>query len=321
MHGLWLEDQELSYREDLPRPEVEEGQVLIKPLLAGICSTDLELLRGYYSFRGVIGHEFVGRVEEAPSHPDLVGKRMVGEINIVCGTCRHCRSGLPTHCLNRRALGIHDHHGAFAGYFTLPVENIHLLPDSVANSEAVFVEPLAAAVRLVDQVHIKPRDRVLVVGAGRLGQLVAQVLRLTGADLSVVARYANQKEILAGFGIRTLREDQLPEGNQEVVVDATGSPGGFQAARRAVKPTGTLLMKSTYAGDLTVDASSLVVDEINLIGSRCGPFEPAVRLLEQKLIDPTPLIAGTYPLQEWKRALEHVRGKGVLKVLLSPGRA
>lgn len=317
MQGIWLEDQELSFREDIPEPEPTEGEAVIRTRLAGICSTDLELVRGYYPYSGVLGHEFVGEVLEAPSAEELEGERVVGEINAVCGECVHCRQGRPRHCLNRTTLGISGRDGVFAEYFRLPVENLLLVPESIPDRDAVFVEPLAAAVEILDQTHIKPTDSVVVVGAGRLGQLISQVLFLTGCDLKVVVRHEHQRRLLRGRGITTISEKEVPTGSADVVVDATGVPGGFKVARQAVRPRGKLVLKSTYAGDLSFDASALVVDEVSLIGSRCGPFEPALRLLEKNLVDPSVLISEELPLSSGLRAFERAKQPDVLKVLLT----
>jgi threonine dehydrogenase-like Zn-dependent dehydrogenase len=316
--GLWLEDSQITYRTDLPMPEPGPGEAVIKTSLAGICSTDLEMTRGYTDFTGVPGHEFVGVVHQAPQDPGLEGQRVVGEINIVCGECFHCRNGRASHCLNRTALGIHDRNGVFAEYFTLPLENIHPLPDVVPDTWAVFTEPLAAALQIHHQVHVHPGDRVLVVGAGRLGQLAAQTLKLTGCDLRVVARHESQRKILVSQGIPVLPEEEVPAGTEDLVVDATGSPSGFAVSRRAVRSRGTLVMKSTYADELTWDASGLVVDEINLVGSRCGPFPPAIRLLAYKQVNPGLLLDAVYPLEEGLAALEKAGTSGILKVGLAP---
>jgi len=318
VRGLWLEDRQITYRTDLPLPEPGPGEAVIRTSLAGVCSTDLEMIRGYTPFTGVIGHEFVGVVHQAPQAPELEGQRVVGEINIVCGECFHCRNDRPTHCLNRSALGIHDRSGVFAEYFILPLENLHLVPDAVPDERAVFTEPLAAAFRINEQVHVHPRNRVLVVGAGRLGQLAAQTLKLTGCDLRVVARHPSQQEILRSQGIPVLAEDEIPEGTEDVVVDATGSPNGFESARRAVRSRGTLVLKSTYAGKLEWDASALVVDEITVVGSRCGPFSPAIRMMETHQVAPELLLDAVYPLDEGLAALEKAGESGVLKVALAP---
>ena len=317
MQGIWLEGQKLSFRKDIPEPKPQEGEAVIRTRMAGICSTDLELVRGYYPFTGVLGHEFVGEVVKAPSAPDLEGKRVVGEINVVCGECAQCQQGRHRHCLNRTTLGISGRDGVFAEYFSLPVENLLLVPDSVPDRKAVFVEPLAAAVEILDQTHIKPTDAVMVVGAGRLGQLISQVLFLTGCDLKVVVRHDHQRQLLEWQGIITIPEEEVQVGAMDVVVDATGVPGGFKTARKAVRPRGRLVLKSTYADTLEFDASALVVDEISLIGSRCGPFAPALRLIEKNLVDPSLLISQEMPLTAGLRAFERAKDPDVIKILLA----
>jgi 2-desacetyl-2-hydroxyethyl bacteriochlorophyllide A dehydrogenase len=315
MHSLWLENQTLSLREVL-RPE-KSGEALIRVRLAGICGTDLELLRGYYPFTGIPGHEFVGEVVEAPDQ-SWIGKRVVGEINAVCGKCEQCCNGRPTHCEKRTVLGITNRDGVHAEYTTLPLLNLHLVPDSVPDEAAVFVEPLAAALEIQQQVHIQPTDRVLLIGAGRLGQLVAQTLALTGVDLRVVARHPLQMKLLTDRGIKLISEDEVQPRRWDVVVEATGSPSGFDLARKALRPRGTLVLKSTYRGEMTIAWSPFVVDEITIIGSRCGPFAPALRLLEYKEVDPTVLIAKRFPLASALEAYETAKQPGMLKVLLAP---
>ncbi|MFZ5919669.1 MAG: MDR/zinc-dependent alcohol dehydrogenase-like family protein [Chloroflexota bacterium] len=316
MLGLWLEDLKLSLKDDLPRP-ARPGEALVKVRLSGICGTDLELARGYYPYTGVIGHEFVGEVAEA-AEADWVGRRVVGEINATCGECEQCRNGRPTHCERRTVLGIVDRDGVHAEYTTLPLANLHLVPDSVLDEAAVFVEPLAAALEIQQQVHIRPTDRVLLVGAGRLGQLIAQTLALTGCDLRVAARHPQQKDLLTSRRIRLIEEQDILPGRWDVVVEATGSPSGFDLARKALRPRGTLVLKSTYRGEISLDLSPFVVDEITVVGSRCGPFEPALRLLERREVDPTPLIALRYPLAQALEAMEAAGRSGMLKVLLEP---
>lgn len=318
MRALWLENQSLTYREDLPQPIPPAGEALVRVRLAGVCATDLELVRGYYPYRGVPGHEFVGEVVSAPEVA-WIGRRVVGEINAVCGECESCRNGRPTHCERRTVLGILNRNGAFAEYLTLPLANLHPVPENVPDDAAVFTEPLAAALEIGQQVHIRPGDRVLVVGAGRLGQLIAQTLALSGCDLYVLARHPNQIALLARRGIRTLNEAEMPIRRMDVVIEATGSPSGFEIARRAVRPRGTLVLKSTYAGNLEVNFSAIVVDEVTLVGSRCGPFPPALKLLEMGLVDPSPLIEARYPLEQGVAAFEHAARPGVLKVLLKTG--
>lgn len=318
MQALWLEDKTLTLRDHVPVPSVPPGSVLIQVLLAGICGTDLELVKGYYPYRGVPGHEFVGKVVNAPGRPSWVGQRVVGEINIACGMCKACRTGLRTHCKKRTVLGIVNHDGAFAEYVTLPLKNLHQVPRSIPDEAAVFTEPLAAALQIGHQVQLRPTDRVLIVGAGRLGQLVAQVLALTGCELQIVARHETQRALLAGCNITATTEDAVPCQKMDVVVEATGSPSGFSLALQAVRPRGKIVLKSTYRGSVEVNFSSIVVNEITLVGSRCGPFASALRLLASGVVDPTPLIVSRYPLSKALTAFEHAGRPGVLKVLLEP---
>jgi threonine dehydrogenase-like Zn-dependent dehydrogenase len=316
MNGLWLEEQTLSYRDDLPLPNPSQGEALVRVRLAGICSTDLELVRGYYPFTGIPGHEFVGEIEVAEGASDREGERVVGEINAVCGECERCLAGYTTHCRRRTVLGIVGRDGAFAEYLTLPLANLHEVPDSVPDEAAVFTEPLAAALEIQEQVHVHPTDRVLVVGAGRLGQLIAGTLSLTGCALQVVARYPEQRDLLDSYGVAWIDESGIPGESYDLVVEATGTSGGFAVARAAVRPRGVIVLKSTYKGDVNVDFSSVVVDEITLVGSRCGPFPPALALLSAGQIDPKPLIHGRYTLEEGIRAFSQAGQSGVLKVLL-----
>ncbi|HEY5506378.1 MAG TPA: alcohol dehydrogenase catalytic domain-containing protein, partial [Coriobacteriia bacterium] len=264
-----------------------------------------------------IGHEFVGDVVESPD-PAWTGARVVGEINASCGSCESCRAGRPTHCEDRTVLGIVDRDGAHAEYLRLPLANLHRVPDSVSDEAAVFTEPLAAAVEILEQVHVRPTDRVLLVGAGRLGQLVAQVLALTGAQLQVVARHDAQRALLAAKGIATIDEAEVEHRRYDVAVEATGSPSGFDIAAQALRPRGTLVLKSTYRGEVTLALAPFVVDEITIVGSRCGPFGPALRLLERGEVDPLPLIAQTLPLERAVEAMEIAARPGMLKVLLRP---
>jgi threonine dehydrogenase-like Zn-dependent dehydrogenase len=315
MKALWLENNRLDLRE-VPEP-VRSGEALIRIRVAGICSTDLELVKGYYPFTGIPGHEFVGEVVAADDQ-SWVGQRVVGEINITCGNCEQCLSGRPTHCENRTTLGISKRDGTFAEFTTLPISNLHRVLGSVPDEMAVFTEPLAAALEIQQQVHVRPTDRVLVIGAGRLGQLIAQTLALTGCDLRVVARHAYQQKILIERGIRTITEEDIQPWRWDIVVEATGLPSGFSLARQAIRPRGTLVMKSTYKGEMSANFSSIVVDEINIVGSRCGPFEPALRLMENGQVDPSVLIAAEFRLGEALSAFERAAQPGVLKVLVTP---
>jgi threonine dehydrogenase-like Zn-dependent dehydrogenase len=314
MKGLWLENNQLQLRTDIPIPKPPAGEALVRVLCAGICNTDLELIKGYYPYTGIIGHEFVGVVEQGPEH--LINQRVVGEINAACGYCRFCRSGQPTHCENRTVLGIVNRNGAFAEYLSLPIENLHILPENVSTAAATFTEPLAAALEIQQQITLSQDDRVLVVGDGKLGQLIAQTLALTGCDLLVVGRHEDKLLNLAARGIKTALANSVKDRYFDVSIDCTGNPEGFNTARRALRPRGTLILKSTYAGNLSLDASALVVDEITLIGSRCGPFVPALELLGTKKVNVQSLIQGIYPLSLGLEAVEKAKTKGVLKVLL-----
>jgi len=317
MQGLWLEDRRLRMRNDVATPELPPGEALVRVLRAGICNTDIELTRGYYPFTGILGHEFVGVVEQGPS--GLVGRRVVGEINAVCGACSACLAGRRTHCERRTVLGIVGRHGAFADHLILPAENLYPVPDAVSTDAAVFTEPLAAALEIQEQVRIRSNDRVLVVGDGKLGQLVVQTLALTGCALLVIGRHDAKLALLAARGIETGRADRVTPGEFDVAVECTGNPEGFAVAQRAVRPRGRLVLKSTYAGALTLDAAAVVVNELTLIGSRCGPFAPALRLLAEGRVAVEPLIHARYPLAQAITAFEHAQRPGVLKVLLDIG--
>ena len=294
MRALWLENQRLSLR-DVPEPAPKSGEAIVRVLLAGVCNTDLELTRGYYPFAGIPGHEFVGESD---------GKRVVGEINAACHACDACRAGRTSHCENRTVLGIKNRNGAFAEFLSLPRENLHAVPDSILTEEAGFIEPLAAALQIQEQIEISPEDRVLVVGHGKLGRLIARTVALTGCNLTIASR-----------GV------EVPQQRFDVVVECSGNPEGFDIARRAVRPRGTIVMKSTYAGELKVNASSLVVDEITLIGSRCGPFDKAIDLLASHRIEVRDLIDATYPLDKAITAFGHAQRAGAMKVLVQCGTA
>ena len=315
MKGLWLDHQTLQFREDLPQPEPAPGEALVKVLQAGICNTDLELLRGYYPYCGVPGHEFVGVVVQGPEL--LLQKRVVGEINAACGHCRFCLQGMPTHCENRTVLGIVNRNGAFAEYLTLPVQNLHLVPDSVSTDAATFTEPIAAALEIQEQIKITPNEKVLVVGDGKLGQLIAQTLALTGCELWVLGRHPDKLAKLSDRGIQTGLVQDLPNFKFDITVECTGNPEGLAIALGKLRPRGILVLKSTYAGRVNLDMSSIVVNEITLIGSRCGPFSPALDLLANHQINVASLIQEKYPLEEGLAAFTHAQQKGTLKVLLA----
>ena len=317
MRAIWLEGRKIRLRDDVPVPEPPPGEALVRVHRAGICNTDLELVRGYYPYTGILGHEFVGTVQQGPE--PLRGHRVVGEINAVCGCCSACRAGRRTHCERRTVLGIVGRHGAFADYLTLPVENLHVVPDQVSTDAATFAEPLAAALEIQEQVPLHPGDRVLVVGDGKLGQLIAQTLSLTPCDLLVTGRHASKLALLGKRGIRTAGPDAVARAGFDVVVECTGNPDGLGVALFAARPRGTVVLKSTYAGAVTLEASTVVVNELTLVGSRCGPFAPALRLLAEGRVDIEPLIQARYPLRDGLAAFEHAGRPGVLKVVLEIG--
>jgi len=313
MRCLWLEDRRLSARADAPVPQPAHDEALVRVLRAGICNTDLELVRGYYPFSGILGHEFVGVVESAG---EWRGARVCGEINAACGACAQCRAGRNTHCDRRTVLGIVNRNGAFAEYLTLPIENLHAVPEAVPDDEAVFTEPLAAALEITEQVQVRPSDTAVVIGDGKLGLLCAQVLALTGCRVWALGRHQNKIDVLAARGIQTALVDEAPPVRADVVVECTGSAAGFDLARQFLRPRGTLVLKSTYAGLASVDLSRVVVDEITVIGSRCGPFAPALDLLARRLVDVRSLIHARYPLSQGLAAMERAQQPGVLKVIL-----
>lgn len=309
-------DGELSLSE-IPEPRVPVGEALVKVLMAGICNTDVEISRGYMNFRGVPGHEFVGVVETSPD-PGLIGARVVGEINAGCGKCSWCRASLERHCPNRTTLGIVGRDGAFAEYLTLPVRNLIPVPDGVSNEQAVFTEPLAAALEILEQVKIRPADRVLVIGDGKLGLLICMVLRLTGCRLTLMGKHPEKLRIFENMGGAVITPAELLETAErfDVVVEASGHPSGWDTAVRRVKPRGTLVLKSTYHGSLSFNPAPLVIDEITVVGSRCGQFEPALRIMEHGLADPTVLVSEIFPFSDAEEAFRRSQEAGVFKILL-----
>jgi len=291
------------------------GEALLRVRMAGICNTDLELMKGYMDFSGVLGHEFVAEVVQGA--PEWLGKRVVGEINIAEGECEMCLQGIPSQCYHRTTMGIRGHQGAFADYMSLDVKNLYAVADNISDEEAVFVEPLAAACQVLEAVHIQPRDKVVVIGAGKLGLLCAQVLRLTGADVSVIVRRERPYQFLQKWGIRGVSRQDVPSKSAHVVVDCTGTSEGFAEAVDIVKPRGHLVLKSTYEGLPSADLTRVVVDEIKVIGSRCGPFDAALRLLEAGLVDVASLIEASYAIEDAKRAFAHAQQNGTLKIMLT----
>ena len=300
---------------EAPLPERPGGYALLRLLVAGICNTDLELQRGYYGFSGTPGHEFVAEVVEADDRT-LVAQRVVGEINLACAHCDWCRKGLGRHCPNRTVLGIVNHPGAFAEYFTLPERNLHTLPDGIPNERAVFTEPLAAACEMLDQVSIPCGETVAVLGDGKLGLLAALVLNAHGYAVRLFGRHAEKLRIAARAGVETAVAAP-PVAEYAWVVEATGNAEGLRSAVRMTRPRGTVILKSTLHGVVGIDTAPIVVDEITLVGSRCGRFEAALPLLEHELIRVDEMISARFPLSQAPAAFERAAEPGTLKVLLA----
>ena len=306
-------------RKDCPIPEPKEGEALIKVLKAGICNTDIEITKGYMGFFGVLGHEFVGIVEKINGvDREFLGKRVVGEINCGCGVCEYCFKGVQTHCQNRSVLGIFNKDGCFAEYITLPLKNIYEVPYNVSNEEAVFAEPLAAAFEITEQIQIKPTNKVLVLGDGKLGLLISLVLHLTQAEVLLVGKHREKLDIAEKQKVKTCLFQELEiKKDFDIVVEATGRIEGFETAQKLVKPRGVIVLKSTIASDKELNLAPIVIDEITIVGSRCGPFAPALKALGNKLVDVKPLITREFCYEKAEEAFELSKTKGVLKVLLS----
>ena len=321
MQALYLENGTVEYRDDYPQPTAVSGEALIRVSVAGICSTDLEMVKGYVDgFTGVLGHEFVGVVEAVGSAGDesWIGQRVVSSINIGCGHCAVCLSDGPEHCPSRRVLGIHDRDGVFAEYVAVPVANLLLVPDGVADETAVFVEPLAAACRIREQVMVRPTMKTAVVGPGRLGILIGKVLSLAGTEVTMLGRRPASLELPAQWGLHTGLVADFADNSFDFVVEATGNADGFAHSMRLTRPLGQLVLKSTFAGKANLDLTKIVVAELSVTGSRCGPFAPALRLLAQGVIDVQSTIEAEYPLSEGLTALTMAARTGARKVLLRP---
>jgi len=312
MLAVHLENGVVSVRE-VPQPPRPDGFALLRLLCGGICNTDLELQRGYYGFTGTPGHEFVAEVAAADNRA-LIGRRVTGEINLACMACEWCRKGLFRHCPNRTVLGIVNHPGAFQEFFTLPERNLHTIPAGIPTERAVFTEPLAAACEILDQVQIPPHATVAVLGDGKLGLLIAQVLNAHGYKVHL---YGHHPEKMRIAGVES-RLSQPPTAVYQWTVDATGSPEGLRTAAAMTQPLGTVIMKSTVHGQVPIDTAPIIVNELTLVGSRCGRFEAAMPLLAHELIRVEDMIADRFPLREAPAAFERAAQKGVLKVLLVP---
>ena len=313
MRAIVLDHNEISVRDDYPLPTLAEDEVLVRVLSAGICETDLQLMRGYMGFRGVLGHEFVGVAESGP----FAGQRVVGEINCSCWRCETCQSGRPTHCPNRSVIGILNHDGAFANFVAVPQRNLHVVPDSVPTEIAVFTEPLAAAYQISAQLPLCREDRVVVLGDGRLGNLCAQVLMRLCDRVLVIGKHHEKLAILRNFGLETrLLNDRPIDRLADVVVDCTGSESGLPTALQLVRPRGTIVLKTTVAGSQTMSWAPIVIDEISIIGSRCGPFDRALTALEREEVQVRPLISDRLTLSSGLAAMQRAQSREVLKVLL-----
>jgi threonine dehydrogenase-like Zn-dependent dehydrogenase len=299
---------------DTQKPVACDESVLVRVSLAGICNTDLEIVKGYMGFRGILGHEFVGTVEEGPR--EWRGQRVVGEINFACRSCPLCAQGLQRHCPSRSVMGILDADGAFAEFVRLPVANLHPVPDTVPDELAVFTEPLAAAFEVLEQVHVEPGRDCVVLGDGKLGLLVAQVLHQAGAKVLAVGRHRAKLALLEKRDIETVLAHEWRGDPASLVVEATGSAEGFERAVAATRPRGTLVLKSTVSDSPSIDLAPLVIDEIHVVGSRCGPFPPALRALETGSVDVRPLVHDRVGLDDALQGLCKATQPGVLKVLI-----
>ena len=319
MINAYLENGRVSVRET-PIPARGPGFALVRVRVAGICNTDLELKSGYSGFTGTPGHEFVGEVVEADT-TFLVGQRVVGEINLACGDCDYCSIGLDRHCPNRAVLGIVNHAGAFADYLVLPERNLHAIPDEMSDEEAVFIEPLSAACEILDQVAISDWSRVAVLGDGKLGLLIAQVLNAHGAQVTLFGRHPEKLAIASAMGISVHPLNSRVRTAFPFVVDATGSPEGLKEAISMTRPRGILVLKSTVHCQVPVDTAPVIVNEITLVGSRCGQFEPALALLKKRQVNVAHLLSAEFPLERAPEAFEEAARSGVLKVLLRPNSA
>ena len=316
MKALRFDGKDLNYLEDYPKPNL--GETLVRVRLAGICGTDLEILQGYMSYEGVLGHEFVGVVEKS-KNKELVGKRVVGEINVGCENCNSCKKGMQRHCPNRTVLGILKRDGAFAEYLSLPEKNLHVIPDSITDEQAVFIEPIAAAFEIKEQISINPDWQVAIVGDGRLSQLIVSVLKTICSNLTCFGRHEKKLVRLQKLGVKTqIGIESDDEYTFDLVIEATGNNLGFLDSMKLVKPKGTVILKSTITSKENLDLTSAVVNEITLVGSRCGPFRPAINALATGVISVDGLIDSEFPLEKFQEAINHAKEENTLKVILKP---
>ena len=314
-------DDKLKLDLNYPMPKIKDNEVLIKTSMVGICNTDYEITKGYMGYKGVLGHEFVGVVSEVGANCDknLIGKRVVGEINCACNDCEMCHQNLQRHCPNRSTLGIWQKDGCFSEYFTLPKENVLTISDNIDDITATFCEPLAAAYEILEQIHIKPDDKVAILGDGKLGLCISLIFKAMNVDYTHIGKHLDKLEISKNLGAKIKLVSELDEKDMksfDVVVEATGSTGGFETSASLVKPRGILVLKSTIVAREGLNLASIVVDEITIQGSRCGQFKPVLRLLEDKRIDVSPLVSGIYDVDDFKEAFDKNSQKGTLKVLV-----
>ena len=316
MKATYFDGEKIIFEDSFPIPNSDE--VLVKVDLAGICGTDLEILDGYMKYCGILGHEFVGTVEKS-NNPKLIGKRVVGEINAGCENCDYCKKGLQRHCPKRTVLGILNRNGAFAEFLLLPEKNLHIIPDSITDEQAVFVEPLAAAFEIKEQVKLDPTWSVAVVGDGRLAQLILQVLKLTCSNITCFGKHKSKLESINKLGIKTKPEiESKDEYFYDLVVEATGSNSGFTDTMKLVKPRGIVILKSTIASRENLDITPTVVNEITLIGSRCGLFKPAIEALVTNTISVDHMIDSIFSLENFSEAIQYAKKPDTLKVYLKP---
>ena len=316
MKATFFDGKKMILDKNYPNPEFNE--TIVRVSLAGICGTDLEILDGYMQYNGILGHEFVGVIEKS-NNSDLIGKRVVGEINAGCGKCDSCVNGMERHCPSRTVLGILKRNGAFAEFLSLPEKNLHVIPDSISDEQAVFVEPLAAAFEINEQVSLKPEWNVAVVGDGRLAQLIIQVIKLTCSNITCFGKHENKLQGLVQSGIKIkLGIESTDEQLFDLVVEATGSNSGFTDTMKLVKPRGTVVLKSTIASRENLDLTPTIINEITLIGSRCGLFKPAIDALVSQTISVDSMIDSTFSLEKFEDAINHAKNPNTLKVFLKP---
>ena len=314
-------DNELKLDNNYPMPKIKDNEVLIKTSMVGICNTDYEITEGYMGYKGVLGHEFVGVVDSVGACVDknLIGKRVVGEINCACNDCPYCHQNLQRHCPNRSTLGIWQKDGCFSEYFTLPKENIIEISSNIDDITATFTEPLAAAYEILEQIHIQPTDKVAILGDGKLGLSISLVFSAMNINYVHIGKHEEKLAISKNLGAKTMLLNEITDKDRksfDVVIEATGSTGGFETSASLTKPRGTLVLKSTIVAREGLNLASIVVDEIKIQGSRCGQFKPVVKLLENKKIDVTPLVSGIYDVDDFEQAFEKNSQKGTLKVLV-----